>query len=254
MCDSHQGPIPQVRSYPLQVVCDLIKSKFAEADCTLFFGSAAKGIHTATSDIDLIVLYKQLPIAKRETFIQAGWLVEVQHHDPETLNYVMSADARHGSAVVPTMVIESIPLPLATDLYSKVLNRARAIFDAGPPRLDLSGSRYVIANMLDDLRREQRNLHETIAILAELYKALALYYLREKGQWLVSKQMIPRAIAKLDPALEQEFCTAFRRCCMDGNPADVLKLGDRLLLDFGDITNIGVSWSFPKSQRLELPA
>jgi predicted nucleotidyltransferase len=99
------------RSDPWVVVAELTSSRYADANCLLFGGSAARGTYNASSDIDLVVLFSHLPNSRRETFVEDGWLIDAQLHDLETLNFVLSSDARLGSAILANFILEAAPIP-----------------------------------------------------------------------------------------------------------------------------------------------
>lgn len=233
---------------PNAVVLDLLTSRYSGADCMLFGGSAAKGTHNATSDIDLVVLFGHLPNARRETFTTCGWTIDAQFHDPETLHYVLATDARLGSAILANFVLEALVVPNETKLSRRAKERAHSIVCAGPPRTDLSGSRYMIFNMLNDLASSSDH-HEMFATANELYKVLALHVFRQRGRWLVSRKMIPRVLRDIDATLEREFHNAFRTCFADHDPSLVIALTEKLIPDLSE--GASFNWTYPAHHRLK---
>lgn len=243
--------VTTVRVDPLAVVSELSRSRYAGANCILFGGSAAQGTHNESSDIDLVVLFNRLPNASRESFTDSGWLIDAQLHDAETLNYVLTSDARFGSAILANFILEAKPIPNESRLQREIAAIAKTIVDAGPPKTDLSGSRYTISNMLSDLS-QSKDKHELMATATELYKVLALHVFREKGQWLVSRKMIPRSLKAIDEQLEQDFSNAFQACFADQNPALVIALTKRLIPELAGSTNFHFNWTYPAQQRLKI--
>jgi hypothetical protein len=177
----------------------------------------------------------------------------VQVHDPETLHHVMVSDARLGSAIVPTAVIESIPLPQVTPICERLLRIANDIVAAGPPKIDLSGSKYMISNMLTDIH-QCSDKHEVLSIGAELYKVLALHFLRDHGQWLVSKKMLPRALANIDPEFEKRFFEAFDALFSTSNTHGVTLVCNEVLESMGGSSSAEFRWVYPSVQRLKMPS
>ena len=69
------------------VVGRIRQQRYAGADVILLAGSVVRGQGTATSDLDLVVLFERLPQAYRESLHADGWPVEAFVHDPDTLRY-----------------------------------------------------------------------------------------------------------------------------------------------------------------------
>ncbi len=230
-----------------EVVHLLAKTRYAAADTLLFGGSAAKGTQSLTSDIDLVVLFSSIPASQRESFRVGAWLVDAQLHDPETLNYVFTSDARLGSAVLAKFVAEAVLIPAQTSLARDVVAAARTLVSAGPAKCDLSGSRYMIYNMVNDLVSAS-DQHELMATAGELYKVLALHLLRQNRRWLVSRKMIPRALKDIDDALESDFHNAFHRCFAQHDPEPVISLAQRLIPDLSE--GAAFSYTYPQHHRL----
>jgi predicted nucleotidyltransferase len=239
------------RSDPWVVVAELTSSRYADANCLLFGGSAARGTYNASSDIDLVVLFSRLPNSRRETFVKDGWLIDAQLHDLETLNFVLSSDARLGSAILANFILEAAPIPTETTIWQRAKSISKEIVDAGPPKIDLSGSRYTIGNMLSDLSGPI-NEHELMAVAAELYKVLALHLFRQHGRWLVSKKIVPRSLGEIDEKLEREFFVAFQICFARHDPGPVIALTKRLIPELANDIAVPFNWTYPASHRLKL--
>ena len=237
------------RSDPWVVVGELASSRYADADCLLFGGSAARGTYNDSSDIDLVVLFSRLPNSRRETFVKDGWSIDAQLHDAETLNYVLTGDARLGSAILANFILATKPIPGETPLQKKIMKLASSIVDAGPPKADLTGSRYLIYNMLNDLPH-LKDQHELIATASELYKLLALHVFRQEGRWLDSRKMIPRVLREIDEQLELDFYAAFQACFVAHDPSEVITLATRLVPDLSEAAKF--EWTYPSHHRLKL--
>ncbi len=236
---------------PFEVVAKLFETRYVGSSCMLFCGSASKGLHGPDSDLDVVVVFKSLFQAYRETFRADGWLVDAQIHDLETLNYVMSSDAKLGSAILATMVSDSIVVPTPTSSSDQAQNLARQILASGPPQNDLAGARYMVANMLADLKQSDCP-HETLALGAELYKVLALLFLRSKNQWLVSKKMLPRALKSVDDSVEGDFYQAFSELFRNNNVAGVVAFSENLLRPLGGPLSEGFSVRYPANARMKV--
>lgn len=236
---------------PFDLVSQLGATRYSTADCLLFGGSAAKGTYNDSSDIDLVVLFPRLPNSQRETFVKDGWQIDAQLHDLETLNFVLSSDARLGSAILANFILEAAPIPTETTIGRRAKSISKEIVDAGPPKTDLSGSRYTIGNMLSDLSGPI-NEHELMAVAAELYKVLALHVFRQHGRWLVSKKIRPRSLGEIDAKLEREFFVAFQICFARHDPGPVIALTKRLIPELAKDIAVPFNWTYPASHRLKL--
>ena len=112
------------------VVDDLIAAakaihsqRYAHAEITFLAGSLVRGEGTSTSDLDLVVVFKTLPEAYRESFRFGHWPVEAFVHDPQTLAYFFhKVDKPSGVPSLPTMVSEGIEIPQSSE-FSRALTR-----------------------------------------------------------------------------------------------------------------------------------
>src|SRR5262245_48788022 len=71
----------------IRVTRQIFDDKYPTANVVLLAGSLLRGAGTPYSDLDLVVIFDQLPHAWRESFEFQGYPVEAFVHDPETLNY-----------------------------------------------------------------------------------------------------------------------------------------------------------------------
>ena len=72
---------------PVAVARTLLARRYPSAAVSFLAGSVIRGEHTATSDLDIVVVFDELPNAYRESLICDEWPVEVFVHDAETLRY-----------------------------------------------------------------------------------------------------------------------------------------------------------------------
>jgi hypothetical protein len=137
------------------VVDDLIAAakaihseRYANAEVTFVAGSLVRGEGTATSDLDLVVVFKSLPNAYRESFRFGHWPVEAFVHDLRTLAYFFHrVDKPSGVPSLPTMVSEGIEIPQSSEFSRALKAAADSVIAEGPPpwaRTDIDRSRYAI--------------------------------------------------------------------------------------------------------------
>ncbi|MDV3348989.1 nucleotidyltransferase domain-containing protein [Leptothoe sp. LEGE 181152] len=101
----------------IEIAINLQKQHYPDAEIIFLAGSIIRGEATATSDLDLVVVFQQLPAAYRESFQFEGWPVEAFVHDPETLRYFFfEVDSPTGIPSLPAMVSEGIEIPQPSEL------------------------------------------------------------------------------------------------------------------------------------------
>src|SRR4051812_17873591 len=120
----------------LEIAHKTIETKYPSALVAFCAGSIIRGEGTATSDIDLVVVFPEIKHAWREAFIFEGWPVETFIHDRSTLNYFFSEiDAKSGIIALPQMVADGIVVwgsPLEGKKFKLI---AKNIINAGPELL-----------------------------------------------------------------------------------------------------------------------
>lgn len=143
-------------------------------------GSIIRDESTPTSDLDLVVIFRKLKNAYRESFRFDNWPVEAFVHDPETLNYFFKVDRASGVPSLTNMVSEGDEVPEASDFSYFIRTLAWSVLAEGPPHwkeLDVDNSRYAITDVLDDFH-EPRSRAEQIASATVLFDQLANHFLR----------------------------------------------------------------------------
>ncbi|MEM7364858.1 MAG: nucleotidyltransferase domain-containing protein [Pseudomonadota bacterium] len=206
-------------------------------DCLGAFvaGSVMRGEGTATSDIDIVVLYgDDFEDVHRASLMHEGWPIEFFVQHVEAQRYFFEKDRQRGMCVLADMVATGTMLPESTKLLEQQKNEARQIIEAGPPPLtpeDTDRRRYAITNLIDDVVGST-NIPVTNAVLAELHDALADFYLRTHGRWSGHGKSVLRSLRDADEPLYDRFVHAFDRgFATDVDP--IRKLVDELLAPEG---------------------
>lgn len=220
----------------LDVANAIREDRYKEAVATFAAGSIVRGEATPFSDLDLVVVYAQLPSAYRESFRFRGFPIEAFVHDPETLEYFFfEVDRPSGVPALPQMVAEGIEVPSSNETSRELKRRAAAVIEAGPPPLDNESERrmrYFVSDLLDDLR-VPRSQEEMFGAGARLYEQLADYHLRRRGLWSGKGKAIPRILRQADPPLCARFHDAFAVLFTKGEPEAVIRLAETLLRESG---------------------
>lgn len=210
--------------------------RYPDAEVIFLAGSLVRGDGTSTSDLDLVVVFKQPPSAYRESFRFERWPVEAFVHDAATLRYFfLEVNRPSGVPSLPTMVSEGVEVPLSSEFSRSLKALANQVIADGPPswqKPDNEASRYAITNLIDDLR-EARSRAEQTASTSALYPALANHYLRARGVWSAKDKTIPRRLQQVDPSFAVRFIAAFEELFRDGRPAAVIALTEEVLAPDG---------------------
>jgi predicted nucleotidyltransferase len=216
----------------IRITRQILDDRYPAAGVILLAGSLLRGEGTPYSDLDLLVIFDQIPHAWRESFEFQGYPVEAFVHDPETLNYfIFDASRTSKSPAMARMVLEGVEVPGPTEISQSLKRIAADLIASGPPELgdeDERWLRYSITNLIDDIR-QPRSRDELVASGAELYGALANYYFRTKGLWPAVNKSIPRTFGKADPDLFSRFREGFDRLFADGLSDKVIMLAEEIL-------------------------
>ena len=222
-----------VRASELTAVAAAIhRQRYADARCLFLAGSLIRSEGTASSDLDLVVMFEKLETAYRESFEHEGWPVEAFVHDPQTLRHFFERiDRRDGIPSLPRMVVEGIEVPSQSAFGDEMKRIAQTVIDQGPPvwsREDMDASRYGITNLIDDLK-DPRSKAEAVGTLTALYPLLATHYLRSRTLWGAKDKSIPRALLASDPVFAERFSVAFEHAFAMSDVSQVVDLADELL-------------------------
>lgn len=211
------------------------RERYAGARVVFLGGSVMRGAATPASDLDLVVVYEQLPNAYREAFMDGGWPVETFVHDAGTLEEFFESDRRRGVPSLMSMVWEGVAVPEASEFSERLKRRARELLEAGPPPWDeeeLTLRRFRLTDWVDDMRCP-RSGEELVATGAWLYQDAAEFYFRTRGQWAAHSKTIPRRLREADAAFAEKFLHAFDALFAEKRPEPAIALVAELLEPFG---------------------
>jgi ribosomal protein S18 acetylase RimI-like enzyme/predicted nucleotidyltransferase len=245
----------QQRPSPYEIAKELLETRFKGAEVVFAAGSIRRNEATASSDIDLVVVYPKLEQAYRESFTFKGWPVEAFVHDPETLNYFFwEVDAKDGTPSLPFMVVEGQAIPESHPLVNRLKSLADRVLDAGPAKYSdeqLKNLRYGISDLLDDLR-SPRNDFELKTIVGKLHEQLGDFWFRAQDRWSASGKHIPRRMQKLDPSFAESWVKAFN-AALSGKTIEIIALAENVLSKYGGYIFDGYRRDAPKEWRKALP-
>lgn len=196
-------------------------------------GSAALGTETEHSDLDLTVVYDELPNPIRESFLYEGWPVETSITDVPTLRRGIAFAPHLGTRAVPGLVAEALVLPEESELSRSLQQQAREVIAAGPVALspsDHQAARYGITYTLHKLAHGPAQ--DLIFVGANLLPRLVNYWLRSRGKWAASNTYVGRRLREEDPAMAERFLSVFQ-AVHAGELAPLEALIDDILAPFG---------------------
>jgi predicted nucleotidyltransferase len=218
----------------IEITSEILRAKYPSAEFAFLSGSFVRGEGTAFSDLDIVVVYKELPNAFRESFYFRKFPVETFVHSPETLNYSYEAEAKNFIPSLAAMVAEGIEVPAKNDLSAKLKHLAGECL-GNPPKIsddEIRNFRAWLTDLIDDVR-EPRSKEELTASGTTLYTTLSDFHLRTNGVWSAKSKSIPRALRKLNADFQQRFCESFERLFVAGETGKVIRLTEELLTPHG---------------------
>jgi hypothetical protein len=244
------------RIEPVEAARRIFRERYEGARVLFLAGSVMRGEATPMSDLDIVVVYDELPNAYREAFTCEGWPVEAFVHDAESVGRYFESDRRRGLPAMMSMVMEGIEIPETSDLSAELKRRASEIFEAGPPPLgedELHLRRYRLTDWVDDIRHP-RSPEELVATGAYLYGDAADFFFRSRNLWSSHSKTIPRRLREADAAFAETFCRAFDALFVEKNSAPAIALVAELLTPFGGLLFDGFRRDAPPGDRKQLDA
>lgn len=237
----------------VQITKKILQTKYPKAEFAFLAGSIVRGEGTDFSDLDIVVIYQDLPNAFRESFYFQAFPVETFVHSPETLNYFFEMDGKEQNPSLAVMVTEGIVVPEENDLSQKLKRLANEILE-NPPKItneEINTLRYGITDLLDDIR-DPHSKETLIGAATGLYPKLAEFYLRTNGHWSARRKAIPKYLQIADPEFFQRFCDGFEELFAFGKTEKIIQLAEETLKPFGGLLFDGVRLDAPKNWRREI--
>lgn len=237
---------------PLFVTKELFETRYPGAEAIFVAGSVVRGEASTYSDLDLVVLFKKVDVAYRESFSHREWPVEAFIHDPETIRYFFDVvDPGLGRATLAEMILEGHEVPGPTALTMQLKERAAEVLKNGPQPLsseEVTERRYQITELIDDIR-EPRSRQELVATATVIFNDLADYYFRSRRGWSGTGKSVLKRLKKDDPAFARRFSEAFDELFVKGLPQRVIELAAEVLAKDGGFLFEGYRRETPRDWR-----
>lgn len=206
-----------------------IAAHFSAASIAVVAGSTARGTRTATSDVDLLIIGDET-FAGEEESLAAGFEFEGEFFEVFAYTHTgFRRWAERGIAqhrpVIVHMLMEGIEVR-GGEALEALRTSWRDVLAAGPAvgADELAFRRYVITDLLDDLR-DGRDPLERQVVAALLFERTAELMLLRGGRWIGAGKYLPRRLRELSP----ERADALGRPLLDGDLDSFIAEVDREL-------------------------
>jgi hypothetical protein len=195
---------------PVQDARALVGERFPGALAAFLGGGVLSAWHTATSDLDIVIVLAGPPAPYRESLRWRGWPVETFVHRRDLLGDWFAKDTARRRPTLARICGDGVVLTGAEAVTSQLRERARAVLSAGPPppgRAELDRQRYGLTDLLDDLAGGT-DAGETAVIGWNVWLATAELALLLAGHWGGSGKWLLRELRDADPALAGRLVAA----------------------------------------------
>ena len=234
---------------PLNVIQKLMQERYVGSKVIFWAGSVAQNKGTSSTDLDLVIVYDNLPNAYREAFVYNNWPIDAFVHDPKTLLYFYNhLDIPSFMPALPSMIAMGIQIPENTSFGKQLQSDALQALNHFPTlnEKNLENRRFHITDMLDDLK-SSKSSHEKMAISFALYENLAEFYLLVNEHWIGTGKQLVRALEEANIQLSQEFYETF------SDLGDIKKISDfveKILEPYGGLLWDGFKLDAPWEWRI----
>jgi hypothetical protein len=204
---------------PVEVATRLVGERFPEAHAAFLGGSAPTARRTPWSDLDIVVVMDGEPAPFRETLRHSGQLVEWFVYTPASLRHYWRQNVSGRRTPLLRMVAEGVSLINGDGAAETYQAEAAAMLAAGPaaPAADqLAVQRYLVTDLLDDLRGCSDPV-ETAFLAATLVLTASDLLLLSGNRWSARGKWLPRRLAEVDAELPARLAAAQQAVIADGD-------------------------------------
>ncbi len=246
---------------PLVTLKKLIKERYQDALAVFWAGSVSNNQETLASDLDLVIIYQQLPNAYRKAFMYDDWPIDSFVNDKDTLRFFFE-ESRTGSGIsgLIHMILHGQEITPTSTFSASIKALAQQFMENGPApwgKNEIDNARFLITDTLEDIQHPKSRA-EQLASTSRLYEALSQFYFRSQNKWCANGKSITRYLEEDNPKFSKEFSRCFEKVFSASKTADLKKLTQKILKPYG-----GLLWNgfksvapalskFPDIQQLEL--
>ncbi|MGO2747067.1 nucleotidyltransferase domain-containing protein [Microbacterium sp.] len=196
-----------------------IAAHYPKASTAVIGGSTSRGERTRTSDIDLLLIGDDLlPDGESGAALTLAFedeIFEVFAYTPDGFDeWAQRSIAQHRPVIVH-MLVEGIRVRGDEELDA-LRTKWAAVLDNGPTpdSHELEFRRYVITDVLDDLRDATDPLERQV-IAATLFERTAELMLLTAGKWIATGKYLPRRLRELPADRVDALSVPYVRCDFD---------------------------------------
>jgi hypothetical protein len=197
-------------------------------------GSVVRGEATETSDLDIVIVDKNLKMAYRESVIEYGWNIEVFVHNLTSYKEFFKSDCERARPSLPKMVSEGIVLK-DSGIIDLIKHEANELLDKGPVEWSADTIKvklYFITDALDDfigstLRAEEIFIANTLAEL------VSEFVLRTNRKWTGTSKWVVRSLKNYNEKFADHFVEAFDNFYKNGDKNMIIVMVDEILQPIG---------------------
>ncbi|HEU4948859.1 MAG TPA: nucleotidyltransferase domain-containing protein [Kribbella sp.] len=222
----------------VEVARRLVVERFPGARAAWLGGSVAKGVATATSDLDITVLLPGSPAPLRESIRYGGWPVELFVHTESSLAHYCRKDRDRRQPSMMRLVGETLILLDADGSAARLQAQCVAEVAAGPEALsadELSMLRYRISDLLEDLIGAEGN-DVRVAVASLLWQEAAVLLLTGARRWSGTGKGLLRELAVFDAEHGTKHASALPdglRAAASGDTGPLVHEVDEILAPYG---------------------
>lgn len=208
-----------------------VEYSFPACDAAFVAGSAVRGEATTTSDLDIVIVTRDVKAPYRESLSAFGWPIEVFVNTHESYHEFFARDIQRRRPSLPRMCAEGMILKDRDQLAQRIKNEARQLLEQGPAPLsaaEITQLRYQLTDALDDFvgserRGESYFIANEVAVLAS---ELVLSYHR---QWIGKGKWVLRALQAFDPQQAELLTVALETFYQQGTKEDLISFAQDAL-------------------------
>ncbi|MFD8428252.1 nucleotidyltransferase domain-containing protein [Streptomyces coelicoflavus] len=208
----------------------VVEEQHPEARTAFLGGSVATGRHTATSDLDVVVLLHGAPAPYRESLQYTDWPVEMFVHTEETWHAYIERELPTRRSPLLWMCASGLLLFDTDGLGARLAAHARKLTAAGPPPVsaeEIDDCRYAITDLLDDLEGSD-DPSERLFIANELVRRTGELGLAVAGSWGGGGKWLARRLETTEPGLSTRLHHGLREV-LDGRVEPLVTVVDEVL-------------------------
>ncbi len=220
----------------LETLLEVCKIKHPHAKAIFWAGSVAKNERTTKkSDLDLVIVYEQLPNIYREAFIHNNWPIDTFVNDDKSLKNFFEINRKNGTAGLLSMVAEGIEIPHSTEYSAALKKIAIQMLNQGPipwTSDEIKSAQFFITDLLDDIT-DSHSQEEQLSSVIYLYGLLAKFYLRTNLQWAGEGKYLMRKLESFNPKTATLFYDSFDSYFKTNSLLNIISLTDSILAPYG---------------------